>query len=118
MPMDTFNPPCTPDEGMDVQVRPRVVETKFGDGYSQEIPDGINSDLDALRPKWTNARYWEAQPILDFLRPKAVSREPFWWTPNGESAPRSLKCIRFTYAWKKGRFCDIQADFEETAARA
>jgi phage-related protein len=116
--MDTFLPAQLADEEMEVNVDPKVIGIQFGDGYRQEIGDGINNDLDKMRPRWTNLRASEAQPIIDFLRPKAKTRTPFWYTPNGESAARSVKCIRFSYAWKKGRFCNINADFEEAAPSA
>lgn len=117
MVMATFIPPVTPDQGMDVNSEPRFISTAFGDGYKQEIPDGINALQRKMSPRWTNAKYAEANPIIAFLEAKSLTREPFWWTPNGETSPRALKCLKFTYSWKKGRYCDISADFEETGSR-
>lgn len=118
MPMSTFTPPCTPDQGMDVDNTPRFIQAQFGDGYKQEIPDGINNLQAKMSPRWTNARKTEADAIINFLKPLARSRTPFYWTPNGETVARALKCLGLKYAWKKGRYCDITAEFEETAAIA
>lgn len=115
--MDTFNPILKPDEGMRMEVDPKVIEIQFGDGYMQDLGDGINNDLDKARPKWTNAKKAEADPIIAFLRPKAKTREPFLWVPNGETVARVFKVKTFSYAWKRGRYCDIEAEFEETATR-
>jgi phage-related protein len=118
MPMATWVMPVLPDEEMSVDCEPRIIESKFGDGYSQEAGDGINNLQREMNPRWTNLRKAEADAIIAFLEPRAKTREPFWWTPNGESAARALKVLKFSYAWKKGRFCNINAMFKETAARA
>jgi phage-related protein len=118
MVMQTFTPPVTPDQASEVTLEPRIITLSFNDGYEQDMPDGINNLQAQLSPKWTNARKTEADAILAFLSSVAKTREPFWWVPNGETAPIAVKCLRLTKSWKKGRYCDITAEFKETAARA
>ena len=117
MAMQTFAPSVTPDQGMQVEVEPPIIEIGFGDQYMQRAGDGVQQYYDKMAPRWTNARKVEADYIIDFLRAHK-GRIPFYWVPSGESALRSIRCASFTYRWKKGNFCDIEARFEETAPQA
>jgi len=76
--MATFT--YTPDLAAQVQVKPRVLTAKFGDGYEQRTADGIN-----IRPReWgltfntrTDA---EIAPIIAFLE-SSNGISAFDWTP-------------------------------------
>jgi phage-related protein len=109
-----FEPSVNPNSEMNVDVELRTKTYQYGDGYAVDAGDGINSDLGTFSPRWTNLRYEEAIYIIDFFRERK-GYQRFYWTPNGEEEVRVFICNKFNYKWKRGRFCDIEATFEERA---
>lgn len=85
--MSDFN--YIPSYPMRVSHEPRVFEARFGDGYSQSTPQGINSDPRTWELSFTNRSDTEATAIIDFLRSKkgAVA---FTWTPPGGAEVKVL----------------------------
>lgn len=57
----------------------RVRETKFGDGYSQVVKDGINNKVQTW-PRTFEGTLVEMQPIYDFFERHAGATS-FLWTP-------------------------------------
>ena len=108
---DFFKPRRSPNSGMPVDFAPRVMEQQFGDGYTASAGYGINADLRDCSPAWTNLRKADADYIIEFLGArKGVTH--FYWRPTGESVTKRFKCKKFTYKWKRGNFCDIDAEFQ------
>lgn len=66
----------------------RVIETKFGDGYAQRAPDGINSKVASWPLQFTGTQA-EIQPIRNFLDSMG-GVTPFGWTPPMGVAGRFL----------------------------
>lgn len=62
----------------------RVHSVQFGDGFAQEVGDGINSETRSW-PLEFSGRESEVKPIRDFLRRHGGFR-PFLWTPPMESS--------------------------------
>lgn len=56
-----------PSRNPSKQTVPRVHINQFGDGYSQRIPDGINSIDEAWRLDFKNRTLFEIDQINDFL---------------------------------------------------
>lgn len=110
--MLTFRPFKNADSGMDVEWEPKLLTNQFGDGYRQEMGDGINNDQEPYSPEWTNAKYDEAMYIINFIKARKGT-EPFLWQPNGESVTKVFKCKRMNRRWKSGKRCDISCVFEE-----
>ena len=54
--MKTFRWKVKP--GMDVTSAPSVREVRFGDGYSQRAPAGLNADLSPVRRPRRWSRFW------------------------------------------------------------
>lgn len=54
-------------------------KAQFGDGFSQEAPDGINNDVQ-LWSVIVNGYTHELAPVMEFIRAKAGG-ESFFWTP-------------------------------------
>ncbi len=87
-------------------------EVKFGDGYAQRAPAGLNS----MPEKWP-IQMSEVSPetkaaVIDFLRARAGA-EAFQWTPYGELTTKLWLCR----SWRatpapKGNW-DISATFEQ-----
>ncbi len=62
--MKTFRWKVKP--GMDVTSAPSVREVRFGDGYSQRAPAGLNADLKTYSVTLSVPR-WEATALESFL---------------------------------------------------
>lgn len=56
-----------------------VRTAQFGDGYSQEVADGINNETQSWPLTFSGTKA-EMQPIADFLRAHA-GYIGFYWTP-------------------------------------
>lgn len=72
----------TPQTGSSGSTAYRVLETQFGDGYSQALGDGINTKTDTWNVKvWGIEAY--VQPIKDFLDDHKGATSFFWTPPLG-----------------------------------
>ena len=110
---DTFLPRRAPDSGTPRDFEPRTLDQQFGDGYEASASVGINADLRNCSPSWKNLRQADAQYIIDFLGARKGTIH-FYWRPNGPNQPlQRFKCKKFTYKWKRGNFCDIDAEFQQ-----
>lgn len=69
-----------PGYSSSAQIRPAVREAKFGDGYSQRIPDGINNVLLSFRLIFDKRTDSEYRAIAHFLNARA-GHESFVFTP-------------------------------------
>lgn len=77
---------AVPEVGSSVEHTPRVLIAKFGDGYEQRVPDGINTELQ----KWTVKFIVDVptgQAIHNFLKSLGGSTS-FTWTPPNETEIR------------------------------
>lgn len=107
--MATFTSP--PDFNSSESSQPRVLEAKFGDGYSQRVGDGIN-----IRPRewalsFTNRTTAEKDTIVNFL----VARngiESFDWTPPSGATGKFL-CRSWQVTPVNATMWTIQATFTE-----
>ncbi len=75
--MKTFRWKVKP--GMDVTSAPSVREVRFGDGYSQRAPAGLNADLKTYSVTLSVSR-WEATALESFLAEHGGWKS-FLWTP-------------------------------------
>lgn len=66
-------------------VKPRVLLAKFGDGYSQRVPDGLNTMLRTYSVQFTNRVQAECDAIEAFLIAQGGVLS-FDWTPIGGAA--------------------------------
>lgn len=69
-----------PSYGLTVRQQPRVKLIKFGDGYEQRIPDGINTTLLEVDYTFENRNLQETHAILHFLNTRE-GRISFLHTP-------------------------------------
>jgi phage-related protein len=68
----------------------KVIETDYGDGYTQRTEDGINSIKRSYSVRWQQIPIIDAQAIDDFLRARK-GVEPFYY-----QLPSELTTILFT----------------------
>ncbi len=90
---------------------PRVRTAKFGDGYEQRTPDGINAmerEFPAL--VWTPLSAANKDVILNFLRARKGS-EPFRWTPPAEAQSIVVKAVTWTVRRASGPWWTVEATF-------
>ena len=80
--MPTFN--WIPDYHCAIEVEPRVMAARFGDGYEQRVEDGINAQPKAWDLTFAVRSNTEASAIMDFLKTQGAAS--FDWTdPDGEA---------------------------------
>jgi phage-related protein len=71
----------------------REVEVRFGDGYSQRAPDGLNPEESTHELTFSELDEVTANDIITFLRGNVGAS--FSWTPLGTSTAIKVKCTRF-----------------------
>jgi phage-related protein len=88
----TFTPPVGPGPASVKATTPRVLMARFGDGYSQRTPDGLNYNGRSVSLDWTALSSTDADTIEAFFIARGGS-EAFYYTLPLEST---------TYKWTNG----------------
>ena len=87
----TFLPPVAPSPGGIRKPELRLVESKFGDGYTQSRPDGLNHRREVVTLRWDGLTGAEMNAIVGFLRDRG-GHEEFHFQPHGYDAPIRWTC--------------------------
>ncbi|MDF4005324.1 phage tail protein [Luteibacter sp. PPL552] len=95
------------------QVTFRVLKAQFGDGYSQEAPDGINTKVQSW-PMQFQGDEAEVGAIGAFLD-RHAGAAGFFWTPPG-SVQGIYKVTAYSPAYQGGDVWLISATFEQKFA--
>jgi phage-related protein len=98
-----------PDYGAQADVTPAVVTAQFGDGYSQDVPLGINFMPQAWTLKFNRDPDLEADAIYTFLINQGGYKR-FWWTP-----PRQNDAIKVKTT---GKISKTETDTGQTTISA
>jgi len=61
------------------KITQRTRSASFGDGYTQEVADGINAEVQSWPLTFTGSKA-RTQEIIDFLRARK-GYQSFYWTP-------------------------------------
>ncbi|QBH97154.1 phage tail protein [Limnobaculum zhutongyuii] len=109
--METFHWCAAP--GMSVPTEPKVRVVKFGDGYEQRQPNGINNKLRSYSLTFRVPRH-EAWLIDDFLYQHG-GVETFLWTPPHRYEPIKVVCRKWTPS-VGSTVTEISCEFEEVVA--
>lgn len=72
-------------------LEPRVVSTRFGDGYEQAAPDGLNAVAQVWDVQFDEVEQAVADEIVAFLQP-GLGWQRFDWTPPHQTVARKFKC--------------------------
>jgi phage-related protein len=72
----------------------RMASSKFGDGYEQVAPDGLNALEESWQVRFTAVSDAGADAIIAFFR--AQLGLPFDWRPRGTTAPRKFTCRQWS----------------------
>ena len=96
--------------------KPRVIKNAFGDGYSQRMADGINTNLQVWNLGWT-----KLEADIDTIEAFLDSHNgyiAFYWPPERESVARKFICPEWSRTFilgKDGGIDTITAKFEEVS---
>lgn len=82
-----------PDNNLTKRVAPRVLLARFGDGYEQRTPDGINSLQESFQAVFVNRTPAEADAIVYFFEDR-LGVEAFDFTIPDSRSYLGLKTIR------------------------
>ena len=109
--MDKFE--WSPAPGAQSPAAPRVKEVKFGDGYAQRAPDGINTDLrtHSLTFVDTVENIGEIDAFLTAKRGVTA----FLYQPFGQWVDKKVVCKQWTPEMHN-TYAKLTATFEEVVA--
>lgn len=110
--MATF-PSIDPSYGLSKSSSPRVLETRYGDGYSTRLVFGLNQDLKRYQLRFENISETDSDTIETFLVARA-GQESFDWTPPGDSAGKFI-CRNWNKTIPFHNRASISATFEQVA---
>jgi phage-related protein len=109
---DTLTPPRQPSSaGTSGSVKPRLLTSKFGDGWKQQGPDGVNP-LDRTQTlAWDPILKTERATIVAFL--EAHVGVPFWYTLPNETVPRGWVWTSISRSHPDAKFETLTVELEE-----
>lgn len=81
--------------GSALDEKPRVLETKFGDGYSQRSPDGLNPIAQSWSLRFTGCDDAKANLIITFFR-EHLAVYAFDWAPLWATATIRVLCSEWS----------------------
>lgn len=91
--------PCT-DYGVNPNVEMRILEAKFGDGYSQRIGDGLNTQNVTFGNSWTVRSYRHMSRLYEYLLSKGGYQSFPWVDDSGEL--NKCHCKKFSKPKRDG----------------
>lgn len=103
-----------PDAGASKEVKTRVKRARFGDGYEQVLPDGLNSVMETWSLNWTNRTRAQIDAIDSFLTTEKGATYFLWTTPQG--VQKKFRCERWTPVYNNDYDCSLSASFEQVFA--
>jgi phage-related protein len=106
--MATFT--AAPDFGATVSEKPRLVEARFGDGYTQRAGDGINVIAQSWSLRFSGRTATEYAAILSFLRAQSGYTAFDWTAPDGTVG--IWVCREWTYTPDTAAANTVTATFE------
>jgi phage-related protein len=109
----TFHPPVPPSPGTSDKAVIKKLVAEFGDGYSQAVPDGINSLRREISLDWNLLTPEQAGEIIMFFRARGGC-EPFFWTPSDETTALKWICDDWKEKRGEGGFRSISATFKQS----
>jgi len=88
-----------PDRGLTRQSQPKVLLARFGDGYEQRLPDGINSIQETFNITFNNRTKEEIDDITGYLASlKGASAFSLTIPDSNNSGELTIKVVCDSYA--------------------
>lgn len=72
-----------PSYPIEKTAEPKVKRVEFGDGYTQEAPDGLNYNLYTWNLTWESLNFEERVIIEDFITARKGFETFLWTDPDG-----------------------------------
>jgi phage-related protein len=94
-------------------VKPNVYSAKFGDGYEQNTPAGINFAPESWDVQFICTSIDVANAIVGFFNAQGAYQKFLWTSPRG-SYPMTVICRKWSDSNKPGGVITISATFEQT----
>lgn len=113
MAITTFAPAVPPSPGSDIKTTVKKLQAEFGDGYSQAVPDGINSIRRELSLNWDMLTPDQSAVIIAFFEARGGC-EPFYYTPSDDASPKKWTCDDWREKRGDGGFRSISATFKQS----
>lgn len=88
-----------------------VLSVRFGSGYEQVAPAGINNLVRTWRRNWALADRLVVDQLTLFLRQHKGAIPFDWTTPSGEAV--RVRCKKWGSTYRTATHADAWADFEE-----
>lgn len=92
--------------------QPKVLANRYGDGYEQRAPDGINNLAQVWDLNFEQVDNPIADDIIAFLRARA-GVEAFDWTPKWHTVVIRVKCAKWSRGTDGEGLSRISARFEQ-----
>lgn len=99
-----------PSFPLDKTVDPLILSNEFGDGYNQEVADGINNQRPQLSLSW-DALSAADKNLLEAFFVERGGWQPFMWTFPGDGAQTKWKCRPWTVKLTHAKLWAINATF-------
>jgi len=110
MAFDTFVPPLAPSPGTKMAPEVKILSASFGDGYTQEAPDGLNNIRMVATVTWSFLLPDQADTIFGFLTAHKGSG-PFYYALR-DGVMRKWTCKQFERLWDTPN--SVTATFRES----
>lgn len=91
MPLNTFNPPMRPSAGTNITPEVNLRKAQFGDGYTQNSPNGLNHIRRVVTLRWDFLTLTQALQMQNFMVGQG-GYIPFYYALNGEGSVRKWTC--------------------------
>jgi len=105
----------SPDKGLTRNSTPKVLVAKFGDGYEQRLPNGINSIDETFSATFNNRTKEEIDDITGYLASLKGATSFTYTIPdtNGSGNEISIKvvCENYSQVYNYGDFYSAMATF-------
>jgi phage-related protein len=113
MPTYTTFPTNVPGPSFPVekQAQPKVKTVQFGDGYTQEAPDGINYNLFTWNLSWDALTSSEKTTIENFLVAAGGYATFQWADPEGTT--QKVKCRTWSFSLIEPTLYKLSATFNQ-----
>jgi phage-related protein len=109
--MAVFTSPYPPDYGVSVRKKFRMVKTNFGDGYVQNVSDGLNTAAEEWNLSWDMLTADQTKNIQDQL--DSFKGQIFTWvTPRGQTKP--FTCEEYSVTYDNYESYSVSATFQES----
>lgn len=97
MALSTFTPPVRHSPGTKIKPTVKLKVAEFGDGYTQDMPDGLNHIRDSVDLSWSVLLPAQAIAMENFMKSQKGS-QPFYYDVD-DGVVRKWTCK----VWERGK---------------